>query len=125
MVKIRSFLPVALALALVGGAALSAAEDAAKKPGIEKVEAKRVCMVNNEVFERDMIPVEFEGKTYFGCCDMCKRTLTEKVEARTAVDPINGKPVDKATAICGALPDRTVLYFESEQTFAEYAKKNG
>jgi YHS domain-containing protein len=130
MSQFRSGKPLAfavtLALAILGVTAVAAEEVAATPaPALARVEAKRVCMVNNQVFERDMIPVEFEGKTYFGCCDMCKKTLAQSAEARTAVDPITGNAVDKATAIFGALPDHTVLYFESEATFAEYAKKNG
>ena len=126
MVKSRKPLLAVIVLSLMAAGTLVAASEApAKAPAIQKVEAKRVCMVNNEVFDRDMIPVEYDGKTYFGCCNMCKRTLAENADARTAVDPISGKPVDKASAIFGALPDNSVLYFESEQTFEEWVKKNG
>jgi len=31
--------------------------------------------------------------------------------------------VDKATAVIAALPDGSVLYFESEKTLEEYQKK--
>lgn len=113
----------AVALSLVAGALVAAEE--AKAPALQRVEAKRVCMVNDQVFDRDMIPVEFEAKTYYGCCNMCKARLTQDPEARRATDPISGKPVDKAKAVFGALPDHTVLYFESEKTFEEYLKKNG
>jgi YHS domain-containing protein len=110
----------ALALAMTGFAL--AGEETAK-PGLKVVEAKKVCMVNNQLFEKDQIPVEFEGKTYYGCCEMCKERLTKDAASRTGVDPITGKSVDKAKAVIAALPDGKVLYFESEKTLAEYQKK--
>ena len=69
---------------------------------LTRVEAKRVCMVNDTVFPRDQIPVEVEGKVYFGCCEMCKGRLAKDQAIRMSVDPISGKPVDKATAVIGA-----------------------
>lgn len=124
MSKLRTLTSAAvLGLSLLAGAAIAA--DEAKAPALQRVEAKRVCMVNDQVFDRDMIPVEVEAKTYYGCCNMCKGRLTQDAEARTAVDPISGNKVDKALAVFGALPDQTVLYFESEKTFEEYLKKNG
>ncbi len=89
---------------------------------LKRVETKKVCMVNNQVFDKDQIPVTVEGKTYYGCCEMCKERLAKDVTARTGTDPVSGKPVDKATAVIGALPDGKVLYFESETTFGQYSK---
>ena len=80
-------------------------------------------MVNNTVFPKDQISVEVEGKTYFGCCEMCKGRLATDPEARKALDPVSGKSVDKATAVIGATPDGKALYFESQKTFEAYAKK--
>jgi YHS domain-containing protein len=91
---------------------------------LEKVEPKRVCMVNNTVFPKDQIPVEVGGKTYYGCCEMCKGRLASNAELREALDPVSGKPVDKASATIGAKPDGGVLYFESEKTFQQYAKRS-
>ena len=95
---------------------------AAASPTLQRVETKKVCMVNNQAFEKDQIPVTVEGKTYYGCCEMCKDRLTKDAAMRSAVDPVTGKPVDKATAVIGALPDGKVLYFESETTFGQYGK---
>lgn len=95
---------------------------AAADPGLQRVEAKKVCMVNNQVFDKDQIPVPVDGKTYYGCCEMCKERLSKDASLRSAVDPVSGKPVDKATAVIGALPDGKVLYFESETTFGQYGK---
>jgi YHS domain-containing protein len=118
-----------LLLTLVLGAlalmvtAFAMAGDETAKPALKVVEAKKVCMVNNQLFEKDQIPVEFEGKTYYGCCEMCKERLAKDAASRTGVDPVTGKPVDKAKAVIAALPDGKVLYFESEKTLAEYQKK--
>ena len=90
-------------------------------PALKKVETKKVCMVNNTVFEKDQIPVQVSGKTYYGCCEMCKERLAKDAAARTAVDPVTGKPVDKATAVIAAMPDGKVLYFESQETFEKYS----
>jgi YHS domain-containing protein len=87
------------------------------------VEAKRVCMVNDTAFPKDQIPVQVDGKTYFGCCEMCKGRLAQDPTARSAVDPVSGKAVDKATAVIGATSDGKVLYFESQKTFDQYSKR--
>lgn len=89
---------------------------------LQRVEAKKVCMINNQLFAKDQIPVEVQGKTYYGCCDMCKERLAKDADARTATDPVTGKAVDKATAVIGAQEDGSVFYFESEKTFEQYSK---
>lgn len=86
----------------------------------QRVETRKVCMINNQVFDKDQIPVEVEGRTYYGCCEMCKERLTNDPASRTAVDPVSGKTVDKSEAVIAALPDGRVLYFESEETLAKY-----
>lgn len=94
----------------------SVASSAALRP----IERRFVCMVNDAVFEREQIPVEVDGKTYYGCCPMCKERLATDAEARTAIDPVSGDSVDKAMAVIAARPDGTVLYFESESTLARF-----
>lgn len=93
------------------------------KSELRQVEAKYVCMVNNALFEKEQIPVEVEGKTYYGCCQMCKKALNEKPELRVATDPVSGKEVDKARAVIAALPDGSVLYFESAANLEKYREK--
>ncbi|MFL6193070.1 MAG: hypothetical protein ACJ75H_02770 [Thermoanaerobaculia bacterium] len=110
-----------LLLSLVAGLAL--AGNGATTPVLKKVEAKKVCMVNNQVFEKDQIPVQVQGKTYYGCCEMCKERLSKDAAARTAKDPVTGNPVDKAKAVIVAQTDGSVLYFESEKTLAQYKPK--
>jgi YHS domain-containing protein len=97
-----------------------AGESTDAKPALKQVETKKVCMVNNQVFEKDQIPVQVEGRTYYGCCEMCKERLAKDAAARQAVDPVTGKTVDKAKAVIAALPDGKVLYFESVETLAKY-----
>jgi YHS domain-containing protein len=87
---------------------------------LKKVEPKTVCMINEQAMGKDQIPVEVDGKTYYGCCEMCKRALAEKAEKRVAVDPVTGKQVDKATAVIAAQEDGRVFYFESDETLAKY-----
>ena len=125
----KNFLPARLAMAalcafvlLVAGL-VSAASAGETSPVLKRVETKKVCMVNNQVFDKDQIPVQVEGKTYYGCCEMCKERLANDVAARTAVDPVTGKKVDKATAVIAAMEDGKVLYFESQETLAQYQKK--
>ena len=95
----------------------------ARAEELTKVESKRVCMVNDTVFPRDQIPVEVDGRTYFGCCEMCKGRLASDTAIRSSVDPVSGKAVDKATAVIGASADGKVRYFESDRTFKEYAAR--
>src|SRR5687768_4165821 len=84
------------------------------------VPAKNVCMINDSSMANDQIPIEIDGRTYYGCCPMCKERLSKEEASRYAFDPVSGKKVDKATAVIGALPGGRVLYFESIETFAAY-----
>jgi YHS domain-containing protein len=94
---------------------------AAKPIGkLTKVEPKTVCMINERAMEKDQIPVVVEGKTYYGCCEMCKKALSTDASKRTAIDPVTGKKVDKAKAVIAAQEDGQVFYFESDQTLAKY-----
>ncbi len=90
---------------------------------LKQVESKYVCMINNQLFDKEQIPVEVDGKTYYGCCPMCKEKLEKSVQARTATDPVSGATVDKATAIIGAQADGVVHYFESEENLTKYDGK--
>lgn len=98
-------------------------EPAAAPGGLTLVtDATQVCMVNNQFMGTAQIPVEVEGKTYFGCCEMCKGRLQSDASSRSAKDPVSGKLVDKATAVIGKRPSGDVLYFESKETFERFAK---
>ncbi|MEE8299116.1 MAG: hypothetical protein V3R67_07015 [Thermodesulfobacteriota bacterium] len=87
---------------------------------LTEVDSKYVCMVTNQLFVKEQIPVELEGKTYYGCCEMCKAKIKNNPQSREATDPVSGKKVDKAEAIIGATTDGSIYYFESEENLAEF-----
>ena len=89
--------------------------------GLTRIEdPSLVCMVNNTFMGKAQIPVEVEGKTYFGCCEMCKGRLANEPATRTAVDPVSGQTVDKAMAVMAKDADGNVLYFASNETLNAY-----
>lgn len=89
---------------------------------LKPVEAKYVCMMNDMAFDKEQMAIEVGGKTYYGCCEMCKDMLNNDAVKRTATDPVSKKPVDKATAVIGADPHGMTYYFENEENFQTYAK---
>lgn len=110
------------------GSAASAAPTAvpreSESAGLTVVaDTSQVCMVNNQFMGRPQIPVEIDGKTYYGCCAMCKGRLQSDAAARTAVDPVTNAPVDKASAVIGKTATGSVLYFVSLEHFQTYAQR--
>ena len=91
-------------------------------PPLVKVEASKVCMINEHFMDKEQIPVEVDGKIYFGCCNMCKERLATDETKRFATDPVTGRKVDKAKAVIGAAGDGSVAYFESDATLEQYNK---
>ena len=87
---------------------------------LQVVETKYVCMINNQRFNKVQIPVEVEGRTYYGCCEMCKDKLNNDPKSRVAKDPVSGKEVDKAKAVIGATADGEVFYFENAENLKRY-----
>lgn len=83
--------------------------------GVQRVDPKKVCMVNERYMADDQIPVNVGGKTYYGCCAMCKTALAQDASKRTAIDPVSKRPVDKAVAVIGADKKGRVYYFENER----------
>lgn len=65
---------------------------------------------------KDQVPTVVQGKTYFGCCAMCKEKLETLAAARTGTDPVSGNSVDKASAMIARDESGKVFYFESEGT---------
>ena len=108
LVLLRTVLLVVAAVGVIGAAPARSGETpageaapAAPRAAIVPVETSNVCMMNDQLFDRPMIPVEVEGETYFGCCEMCKARLAADARLRTSKDPVTGREVDKATAIAG------------------------
>lgn len=84
---------------------------------------EKVCMVTEAYFATPQIPVKVENKIYYGCCEGCKKTLSENKTARMATDPLSKKTIDKATATIAANSAGRVLYFESKANFEKYMKQ--
>ncbi|MCP5468543.1 MAG: TRASH domain-containing protein [Deltaproteobacteria bacterium] len=103
------------------------AEGQSSSSYIEKVEPKKVCMVNNKFMGIDQIPVEVEEKTYYGCCENCVSKLNKDKAVRYATDPMTGEQVDKAHAFTAMVNDGSnkALYFKSEKTYQQYLEKHG
>lgn len=112
---------IALALSLLLAFTMFA-DDVKPHGKLKKVDAKNVCMVNEMDMGKEQIPVQVDGKTYYGCCEMCKQTLAKDASKRMAIDPITGKEVDKAKAVIAAQEDGRVFYFESDVTLAKHNK---
>lgn len=77
-------------------------------------------MVNDQFMGKPQIPVEVEGRTYYGCCAMCKDKLNSQPEARFAKDPVTGQQVDKANAVMLQDTGGKILYFTSEDTLRQF-----
>jgi YHS domain-containing protein len=112
----------------------SGSENAAKKAlntikfsntGITKLPNSQVCMVNNRFMNSEQIAVPVEGKTYYGCCEGCVKTLKEVPTSHFATDALSGEQVDKAIAFIIGKPGtkEEVFYFTSEANAREYFDK--
>ncbi|MCU1349096.1 MAG: copper-transporting P-type ATPase [Acidobacteria bacterium] len=104
------------------------AETGVKPSPLTKVEPKMVCMVTEHAMGKPQIPVVVDGKTYYGCCDMCKKTLATDASKRVAKDPVSGADIDKSAAVIAADADGAIFYFENEKNLdafnAKYAKSD-
>ena len=81
-------------------------------------------MINEHAMGKDQIPIEIEGRTYYGCCDMCKKALAADAAKRVADrSGVSGKQVDKATAVIASQEDGRVFYFENEANLAKHNKQ--
>jgi YHS domain-containing protein len=112
--------PVAEAPAAPSVAIAPPSSSAAEQSLTLVVDSSQVCMVNNQFMGRQQIPVEVEGKTYFGCCEMCKGRLAKDPSSRSAKDPVSGELVDKANAVIAKKANGEVLYFKNNETFERY-----
>ena len=83
----------------------------------------KICMVTNRAYDKPQIPVKVEGKTYYGCCDMCKSMLTNNADQRSAIDPVSKQKVDKSAAVIGVTTNGGVIYFKNDKDLEEYNQK--
>jgi len=80
-----------------------------------------VCMMQDMVLEKPGIPIQFDGKTYYGCCDMCKEKIRTAPDVYTrALDRVAGKKIDKATAYIYNL-NGDAFYFSSDANRKAFA----
>lgn len=90
---------------------------------LQQVEDKKyVCMVTNRLFSDEQILIDVEGKSYYGCCQMCVKRLNNNPDNRTAIDPVSGNEVNKAEAVIGADEENRVYYFESVSNLQTFKK---
>ena len=96
--------------------------EAAQLPaGFERVaDASQVCMVNDQYMGKPQIPIAVEGRTYYGCCPMCKDRLAQQPASRIGKDPVTGNNVDKAVALMVKDASGKILYFENEDSLRRY-----
>jgi hypothetical protein len=78
-------------LVLIAALTLYMGEAGAQNPGttspeLKQVESKYVCMVTNQLYDKEQIPVAVDGKMYYGCCQMCEAKL-KRPSSRMATDP--------------------------------------
>lgn len=89
--------------------------------GLSRVaDPSQVCMVNNQYMGKPQIPVEVEGRMYFGCCAMCKDRLHNDPSSRLGQDPVTGESVDKSKAVIVQDASGKVMYFAGEATLSQY-----
>ena len=85
-----------------------------------------VCMMQDMVLGKAGIPIQFAGKTYYGCCEMCKEKIKNEPQKYTrATDLVSRKPVDKSESFIYSI-DGTAYYFASDanrKTFAASPQK--
>jgi YHS domain-containing protein len=126
--KVAFLLPLSLVLGL--SACESSSSTAATAPvvqpaqlpaGLERVaDPSQVCMVNDQYMGKPQIPIAVEGRTYYGCCPMCKDRLANQPTSRVGKDPVTGNDVDKSVALMVKDASGKILYFENEDSLRRY-----
>jgi rhodanese-related sulfurtransferase/YHS domain-containing protein len=92
------------------------------KDEVSFVPPSKVCMTNDRVYNSPQIPVEINGKTYYGCCMGCVEALKKYPEKYCfATDPVSGEKVDKSKAFIYDYNGKA-LYFKSKENLAEFVK---
>jgi YHS domain-containing protein len=116
-----------LALVVIGSlnASANAQNEHSQEASLVQVETRYVCMINNQRFEKEQIAIEVEGRTYYGCCEMCKDKLKKDKASRWATDPVSGKKVDKAKAVIGVNTEGKAFYFETVENLKKFKADSG
>jgi YHS domain-containing protein len=110
-------------LSLVAGLAPAFAGDEAGAPYTGRVQDRsRLCMMQDSMQPKAGLAHEYDGKTYWLCCQMCVQSFSADPDRFAhATDPVNGAVVDKATAPAYAVRDKA-FYFSSEKNLETFAK---
>lgn len=99
-------------------------EQSSNDTQIGLVPSDEVCMVNDAYMGKKQFEVKFDGKTYYGCCEMCKERIPKDATVRMAIDPYSHKQIDKANAVIAVTGNNgEVSYFESKDNYTKYLKK--
>jgi len=112
---------IGVLLALVAG--VSFAGDPSGGPSTGRIEDRsRICMMQDSLQPKPGLAHEYQGKTYWLCCQMCEQSFNADPDRFAhAKDPVNGAVVDKASAPVYAVDGRA-YYFSSEKTLDTFAK---
>ncbi|MET4141125.1 hypothetical protein [Pedobacter sp. UYP1] len=87
----------------------------------DRVPAQEVCMVNDAYMGKKQIEVPYQGKIYYGCCEMCVDRIPKDKTVRMATDPQTGKKVDKTEAYIVLLNEEgSVAYFANEKNYQQF-----
>ncbi len=98
-------------------------EATAGREGMRLADRTRVCMLQDTLQTQAGLPYEHQGKTYYLCCGGCLAAFKAGVaQYSTAVDPVTGARVDKATAPIYAYRGHA-YFFVSEETLARFAQE--
>jgi YHS domain-containing protein len=123
--RIAGFVLILAAACICIPAYASGELQAANNLAGSQIKTSLVCMMNNAFMGTEQIPVQVNGKTYYGCCAGCAASLQANTNnIRYAQDPYSGEEVDKAEAFIALKSPATkeVLYFKSEENYKAYSE---
>ena len=119
----RTLTAAAMLLAITIASSFAGEAPAGTSPATGRVEDRtRICMMQDSIQPKPGLAHEYQGKTYWLCCQMCVQAFQSDPEKYAfAKDPVNGSRVDKATAPAYAVGGRA-FFFSSEQSLKTFAK---
>jgi YHS domain-containing protein len=123
MIPMKIVLSALLLATLIGTARAGDAPAAGAGPFTGPVEDRsRICMMQDSMQPKPGLAHEYQGKTYWLCCQMCVESFQADPERFAhAKDPVDGTLVDKATAPAYAVNGKA-FFFSSEDTRKTFAK---
>jgi len=112
---------IGMLLALVAATSFAGDPSAGQSTG-RIGDRSRICMMQDSLQPKPGLAHEYQGKTYWLCCQMCEQSFNADPDRFAhAKDPVNGAVVDKASAPVYAVDGRA-YYFSSEKTLDTFAK---